>query len=60
LLNSLSNALQHDSNAELYGGETPAAHDRIAFSAVGAITQPKIPWVNRPTFQQANQIQGHR
>jgi acyl-homoserine lactone acylase PvdQ len=60
LLSSLDEALQHDSDAELYGGESSAAHDRIAFSAVGAITQPKIPWVNRPTFQQAVQVQGHR
>jgi len=60
LLNSLSDALQHTSNDELYGGQTQAAHDAIGFSAVGAITQPNIPWVNRPTFQQAVQIQGHR
>jgi acyl-homoserine lactone acylase PvdQ len=60
LLNSLGNALQHDSDAELYGGESSAAHDRIGFSAVGAITQPRIPWVNRPTFQQAVEILGHR
>lgn len=60
LLNSLSAALAHDSDAEIYGGESQAAHDKIAFTAVGAITQPRIPWVNRPTFQQANQIQGHR
>jgi acyl-homoserine lactone acylase PvdQ len=60
LLSSLGTALQHDSNAELYGGESPAAHDRIAFSAVGGITQPKIPWVNRPTFQQAVEVRGHR
>ncbi len=60
LLSSLSDALLHNSNAELYGGETAAAHDRIGFSAVGAITQPRIPWVNRPTFQQAVQIPDHR
>jgi acyl-homoserine lactone acylase PvdQ len=60
LLASLSHALQHASNAELYGGETPVEHDKIGFSAVGAITQPNIPWVNRPTFQQAVQILGHR
>jgi acyl-homoserine lactone acylase PvdQ len=60
LLGSLSTALQHLSNAELYGGETQVEHDKIGFSAVGAITQPNIPWVNRPTFQQAVQIMGHR
>jgi hypothetical protein len=60
LLSSLGAALQHDSNAEIYGGESQATHDKIGFTAVGAITQPRIPWVNRPTFQQAVQVQGHR
>jgi hypothetical protein len=60
LLNSLSDALANDSNQKIYGGQTQAEHDKIGFSAVGAITQPNIPWVNRPTFQQAVQIQGHR
>jgi len=60
LLNSLSDALQHDSNHEIYGDQTQAAHDEIGFRAIGAITQPNIPWVNRPTFQQAVEIQGHR
>jgi acyl-homoserine lactone acylase PvdQ len=60
LLSSLSSALQNDSNAKLYGGQTQAAHDEIGFRAIGAITQPNIPWVNRPTFQQAVEIPGHR
>jgi acyl-homoserine lactone acylase PvdQ len=60
LLSSLSAALQHDSDAEIYGGQSQTAHDEIGFSAVGAITQPKIPWVNRPTFQQVVQVHGHR
>jgi acyl-homoserine lactone acylase PvdQ len=60
LLSSLSVALQNDSDAQLYGGQTQVEHDKIEFSAVGAITQPNIPWVNRPTFQQAVQILGHR
>jgi hypothetical protein len=33
--------------------------DSIQFRAVGAITQPLIEWINRPTFQQADQILGH-
>jgi hypothetical protein len=33
--------------------------DSIQFRAIGAITQPLIEWVNRPTFQQADEIQGH-
>jgi acyl-homoserine lactone acylase PvdQ len=34
-------------------------HDSIQFRAIGAITQPLVEWVNRPTFQQADEIQGH-
>jgi acyl-homoserine lactone acylase PvdQ len=30
--------------------------DEISFSAAGAITQPLIPWQNRPTFQQVVEI----
>jgi hypothetical protein len=33
--------------------------DSIQFRAIGAISQPLIEWVNRPTFQQAVEIQGH-
>jgi acyl-homoserine lactone acylase PvdQ len=60
LLTSLSDALNHMSDSELYGDQTQAEHDKIGFTAVGGITQPLIPWVNRPTFQQAVQILGHR
>jgi acyl-homoserine lactone acylase PvdQ len=34
--------------------------DSIQFRPIGVITQPLIEWVNRPTFQQADEIQGHR
>ncbi len=33
--------------------------DSIQFRAIGAISQPLIEWVNRPTSQQADQIIGH-
>ena len=33
--------------------------DAIQFRAIGAIAQPLIEWINRPTFQQAVEIQGH-
>jgi acyl-homoserine lactone acylase PvdQ len=33
--------------------------DSIQFRAIGAISQPLVEWVNRPTFQQAVEIQGH-
>ena len=34
--------------------------DKILFRPLGAITQPLIPWVNRPTYQQVTEVQGHR
>jgi hypothetical protein len=34
--------------------------DSIRFRPLGAITQPLIPWVNRPTFQQVVEVQAHR
>ncbi|HVF79985.1 MAG TPA: penicillin acylase family protein [Solirubrobacteraceae bacterium] len=37
-----------------------ACFDKIAFSAIGAITQPMIGWQNRPTYQLAVEVQGHR
>jgi hypothetical protein len=33
--------------------------DAIQFRAIGAIAQPLIEWINRPTFQQADEILGH-
>ena len=67
LLASLKEALAHDSDAELYpdGGctefgdisaDAQACADTIHHRALGAITIPPVPWVNRPTFQQAVQI----
>ena len=32
--------------------------DSIQFRAIGAITQPLIEWINRPTFQQADELVG--
>ena len=37
-----------------------ACGDKIIFRAVGAVSQPLMAWVNRPTYQQALEIQGHR
>jgi hypothetical protein len=34
-----------------------ACFDSVRFRPVGGATQPLIPWINRPTYQQANQIQ---
>jgi hypothetical protein len=33
--------------------------DSIQFRAIGVVKQPLIEWINRPTFQQADQILGH-
>jgi hypothetical protein len=51
--------------AQVYPAEGPCqagdqeCHDAIQFRAIGAVSQPLIEWVNRPTFQQADEIQGH-
>jgi acyl-homoserine lactone acylase PvdQ len=34
--------------------------DAIQFRPLGGVTQPLIPWINRPTYQQAVEIAGHR
>ncbi|MBV8220839.1 MAG: penicillin acylase family protein, partial [Solirubrobacterales bacterium] len=34
--------------------------DSIQFRPIGVISQPLVEWINRPTFQQADEIQGHR
>jgi acyl-homoserine lactone acylase PvdQ len=35
-------------------------HDAIVFRPLGPLTQPAIDWQNRPTYQQAVEVQGHR
>jgi hypothetical protein len=66
---SLRRALKADP-AKLYGGDPVCAKaglagdqtcfDSLYFRPLGAITQPLIPWQNRPTFQQVVEVQGHR
>ena len=34
--------------------------DSVRFRPIGAVTVPTIHWINRPTYQQAVQVQGHR
>jgi acyl-homoserine lactone acylase PvdQ len=56
--------------AQLYSGDATcekqqrdgdqACYDAVSFRALGGITQPLIPWINRPTYQQAVEIGGHR
>jgi acyl-homoserine lactone acylase PvdQ len=51
--------------AQVYPAEGPCkagdqmCHDAIQFRTIGAVSQPPIEWVNRPTFQQADMITGH-
>jgi hypothetical protein len=40
------------------GDET--CFDAVRFRAIGAITVPELPWINRPTYQQVVQVNGHR
>jgi hypothetical protein len=54
------NTLYHDpGDAGCQDGDQ-TCFDKIRFRPLGAITQPLIPWQNRPTYQQADEIQGHR
>jgi acyl-homoserine lactone acylase PvdQ len=56
--------------SELYSGDATCAkakrdgdqacYDEVSFRALGGITQPLISWINRPTYQQAVEIKGHR
>jgi acyl-homoserine lactone acylase PvdQ len=34
--------------------------DSVAYRAIGGITLPPHHWINRPTYQQAVEVQGHR
>lgn len=34
--------------------------DAVRFRPLGVATQPLIPWINRPTYQQVDEIQSHR
>src|SRR5437763_9642283 len=66
LASSLRLTLKHDSAGELYSADPvckPAGRDgsqtcwdSIYFRPLGAITQPLLPWQNRPTYQQAVEI----
>jgi acyl-homoserine lactone acylase PvdQ len=64
LEDSLRQALG-ESAQQVYPGDSLCAAgdqmcaDSIHFRPIGVITEPLIEWVNRPTFQQADEIQGH-
>jgi acyl-homoserine lactone acylase PvdQ len=70
LRKSLRAALAEDDAAKLYGGDAVCqdagrdgdqkCFDSVYMRPLGGVTQPLIDWINRPTFQQAVEIQGHR
>jgi hypothetical protein len=65
---SLREAVAAAPDPKLYAGDAVCAaegrdgdqdcYDAIFFRPLGAITQPLIPWQNRPTFQQVVQVGG--
>jgi hypothetical protein len=68
LLNSLIQAA-HTPQSKLYQDDVCKAqgrqgqqtcYDDVLFRPLGAVTQPLIPWINRPTFQQVVEVQSHR
>jgi acyl-homoserine lactone acylase PvdQ len=68
LLSSLRAALKVDPK-KLYADRVCAdagqsgdqsCYDAVYFRPLGAITQPLLPWQNRPTFQQVVSVKGHR
>jgi acyl-homoserine lactone acylase PvdQ len=42
------------------GGDSQMCHDAVRFQTVGAVSVDPIEWINRPTWQQAVEVQGHR
>ncbi|HEX6458529.1 MAG TPA: penicillin acylase family protein [Thermoleophilaceae bacterium] len=68
LLNSLIKAARTPASS-LYKDDVCSAQgqpdsqtcfDKVYFRPLGAVTQPLIPWINRPTFQQVVEVQNHR
>jgi acyl-homoserine lactone acylase PvdQ len=68
LLNSLIKAARTPASAlykddactAQHQSESQTCFDSVMFRPLGAVTQPLIPWINRPTFQQVVEIQNHR
>jgi acyl-homoserine lactone acylase PvdQ len=59
---SLAEALKVPASSVYSGDATCQAGDQLCWDAIrqrptGGATQPLIEWINRPTFQQANEIQ---
>ena len=47
-------------SSEGQGWDPQMCFDAVRFRPLGAVSQPLIPWINRPTYQQAVEVQGHR
>jgi hypothetical protein len=47
----------YPADAHCHAGDQMCS-DSIQFRAIGALTQPGIEWINRPTFQQADALVG--
>jgi len=47
----------YPADAVCRAGDQPCLDD-VRFRPLGAVTQPPIPWINRPTYQQAVEVQG--
>ncbi|MFL5885139.1 MAG: penicillin acylase family protein [Thermoleophilaceae bacterium] len=48
------------SSNEGKGWDPQMCFDAVRQRPLGAVTEPLIHWINRPTFQQADEIQSHR
>jgi hypothetical protein len=48
----------HDEFCSSQGRSDQWCYDAVRFRPVGGTTQPLIHWINRPTYHQANEIQG--
>jgi hypothetical protein len=47
----------YPADAVCKAGDQPCL-DSVRFRPLGGVTQPLIPWINRPTYQQAVEVQG--
>ena len=47
----------YPADAVCKAGDQPCLDD-VRFRPLGGVTQPLIPWINRPTYQQAVEVQG--
>jgi acyl-homoserine lactone acylase PvdQ len=56
----LSGPSADDPGAPANQGDSQMCHDSIVFRTVGGVSVDDIEWINRPTWQQAVEVQGHR